>query len=307
MRVFDLHCDTITECYDRRLSLRDNRELHIALERGRKYDPWVQCFAVWISDTLRGQAAVRYFDRAASFLRQEAEKNQEEITICINKEDFNKLDNKCGAVLTVEGGAVLAGDLDNIARLRQQGVRAMTLTWNGGCEIGDGAMVRHPSGLTPFGRQAIPLLEENNIVVDVSHASDPLFDDVAALAKRPFIATHSNSRGVCDHPRNLTDRQFGIIRDRGGLVGLNLYRDFLREDGHATLDDVFRHVYHFLELGGEGTLAMGTDFDGCDVLEAVSGIQDLTMLAEYFYTQGLQTRLIDRIVSENAKDFFDSL
>ena len=307
MRLFDLHCDTITECYNRRLALGDNRELHIALDRGGRFATWVQCFAVWIPDTLRGQAAVRFFDAVTSFLRQETQKNAEKITICINKEDINNLDRCCGAVLTVEGGAVLAGNLDNIAHLHQQGVRALTLTWNGSCEIGDGAQVRQPGGLTAFGRQAIPLLEENGIVVDVSHASDPLFEDVAALAQKPFIATHSNSRAVCDHPRNLTDHQFGIIRDRGGLVGINLFREFLRADGRATLDDVFRHVYHFLELGGEHTLALGTDFDGCDVLEAVSGIQDLEILGEYFYKHGLDTGLIDQIFYQNAKDFWDSL
>ena len=133
MRLFDLHCDTIIECYNRRLSLGENRELHIALDRGRRYDPWIQCFAVWIPDTLRGQAAVRFLDAVAAFLRQEQLKQQKEITICINKEDFNNVDNRCGAVLRVEGGAVLAGNLANIAHLHQQGVRALTLTWNGSC------------------------------------------------------------------------------------------------------------------------------------------------------------------------------
>lgn len=307
MRVFDLHCDTITECCKRGLSLRENQELHISLERGLRYTPWCQCFAIWIPDALRGQAALRFFDAVVAYFQQTGNENHHDITICINKEDFNESERGCNAILTVEGGAVLAGDLANVARLQAAGVRALTLTWNGSNEIGDGAMVRSPRGLTEFGRQVIPALERHGILVDVSHASDPMFYDVASLAEKPFIATHSNARAVCDHPRNLTDEQFKIIRERGGLVGLNLHCWFLQEDGNATFDDAFRHVYHFLSLGGEKTLALGTDFDGAEILKDVGDIRNLEDLGGYFYKQGLKTVLIDQIFYQNAKDFFDSL
>lgn len=306
MRIFDLHCDTITECYHRRLSLQNNRELHIALDRGQRFAPWYQCYAIWIPDDLRGQAAVRFFEKVAAYFQQSVA-NAKNITICTNKEDFNKMENQTNAILTVEGGAVLAGDLSNIERLRKHGVRALTLTWNGSCEIGDGAMVDAPKGLTAFGRQVIPELEKNNIVVDVSHASEPLFYDVAELAQKPFIATHSNAKSLCAHPRNLSDQQFEIIRDRGGLVGLNLHRWFLKENGDATLEDVFRHVYHFLALGGEHTVALGTDFDGAEILDFIRDIQYLEEIAECFSKYGLSDSTIDRIFYQNAKDFFDSL
>ncbi len=307
MKLFDLHCDTITECWRRGLSLQENRELHISLARGLRYTPWFQCFAIWIPDELRGQAAVDFFMGAASYVQRAAAVCGKNITVCRKKEDFNEKDNCCNALLTVEGGAVLAGDLANVALLERAGVKALTLTWNGGNEIGDGAMAPAPKGLTAFGRQVIPALEQSGIVVDVSHASDPLFYDVAALAQKPIIATHSNARAVCGHPRNLTDAQFQIIRERGGLVGLNLHRWFLREDGAAAFDDVFRHVYHFLSLGGETTLALGTDFDGAEVLAPVGGIEGLEALGEYFYKRGLGSVLIDRIFYQNAKEFFDSL
>jgi membrane dipeptidase len=143
--------------------------------------------------------------------------------------------------------------------------------------------------------------------VDVSHASDPLFYDVAALAKKPIIATHSNARQICSHPRNLTDEQFAFIRDRGGLVGLNLHRWFVREDGQATLDDLFRHVYHFLSLGGEETLCLGTDFDGADVVPEIKNLTEMTHLYDYFCKMRLPEDIIDRIFYKNGKDFMDSL
>lgn len=309
MKLFDLHCDTITECYNRRLSLRDNRALYISLERGSPLEQWAQCFAVWIPDELRGQAAIDYFDRVSSSFFKESEANSEYITICRNSEDFYESEKKktCGAFLTVEGGAVLAGDLNHIPYLQSRGVKMLTLTWNGSCELGDGAMVERPKGLTEFGKAAIPSLEAHDILIDVSHASDPLFYDVAARARKPFLASHSNSRKVCDHPRNLTDEQFVEICKRGGVVGLNLHRWFLKENGEATLDDVFRHAYHFLSLGGEKALALGTDFDGAEVLPSIMGIENLHSLADYFSKMGLSDTLIQQIFFKNAKEFLESL
>lgn len=309
MRLFDLHCDTITECCTRELPLKENRELHLSLERGKPYYPWVQCFAVWMPDELRGEKAVAYFDRIAAYFRKEMEANQQNITFCITSADIDKSEKqrKAAAILTVEGGSVLAGDLSRVAFLRNHGVRCLTLTWNGACEIGDGVMVPNAKGLTTFGRQVIPELEQNGIIVDVSHASEPLFYDVAELARKPFIATHSNAKAVCNHPRNLTDEQFKIIRDRGGLVGLNFYGAFLREDGTANFDDAFRHVYHFLSLGGEKTLAIGSDFDGAEMMDQMDGIEKVEALAEHFYKRGLKETLIDRIFYQNAKEFLDFL
>lgn len=309
MRLFDLHCDTLTECTTRSLSLEDNGELHISLDRGSGFSPWVQCFAVFIPDELRGEAAVRYFVKNAEYLRKQAEQTPKKLRLCKTKENLKTAEKTgaCGGILTVEGGAVLAGDLSNIELLKRYGVRALTLTWNGSCEIGDGAMVRHPKGLTPFGKQAVPALENAGILLDVSHASDPLFYDVMAISKKPVIATHSNARAVCGHPRNLTDEQFLMIKENGGLVGLNLHRWFLQEDGEATLEDCFSHVYHFLSLGGENTLAMGTDFDGAEILPQVREIRDLMRLADCFSRMGLSDEIIGKIFWKNAADFAESL
>ena len=309
MNLFDLHCDTLTECTNRSLSLENNRELHISLDRGRHFDPWVQCFAVFIPDELRGEAAVSCFVKNAEHLQKQAERTPEKLRLCRTKEDLRAAAESgvCGGIITVEGGAVLAGDLANIELLRQYGVRALTLTWNGGCEIGDGAMVKHPKGLTPFGKQAVPSLENAGVLLDVSHASDPLFYDVMALARKPVIATHSNARAVCAHPRNLTDEQFLMIKENGGLVGLNLHRWFLKEDGEAAPEDCFRHVYHFLSLGGEDTLAMGTDFDGAEILPEIREIGDLDRLADCFSRMGLSDETIGKIFWKNAADFAESL
>ena len=239
MRYFDLHCDTLVACLDQNKSLIDN-DLHVSVKKGDRFAPYVQCAAVWLPDSVRGAAALQYFDRHAAYFRKMAETGA--FTVLETGEDLEKLGNKQGTafILTVEGGSAVAGDLKNIHHLRENGVRVMTLTWNGSNEIGSGVMSGDKFGLTPFGKLAVKEMEKEGIVIDVSHASEALFYDVAENTERPFIATHSNSKVLCKHPRNLTDDQFRIICNRGGLVGLNYFKAFLNDDpAKADIEDLF--------------------------------------------------------------------
>ena len=215
MKLFDLHCDSLYRGYTENQPLGENR-FHLDLKRGKRLDRWSQCFAVWIPDELRGKAAMTVFDGCCEKFRRELAPYR--------SETFSP-------VLTVEGGAVLGGKLANLEKLADRGVKMMTLTWNGENELGGGADTA--LGLTPFGREALKEMERLSIVADVSHASDALFYDVAEIAEKPIVASHSNARAVCPHRRNLTDRQFQILRDKGGLVGLNFCVHFLREDSNA--------------------------------------------------------------------------
>lgn len=201
----------------------------------------------------------------------------------------------------------MAGSFEKIAYLADCGVKVLTLTWNGNCEIGDGAMVENPHGLTQFGKKAISELERCGIVIDVSHASEPLFYDVAQQSTKPFIATHSNARKICKHQRNLTDEQFTIIKNRGGLVGLNFYPNFLNDKNVANFDDILCHAEHFLSLGGEKVLAIGSDFDGATMPNGISGIESVEELANYFLKHNYSQELVDAIFFQNAYNFFVSL
>ena len=223
MKLFDLHCDSLYRGYTENQPLGENR-FHLDLKRGKRLERWSQCFAVWIPDELRGKAAMALFDGCCEKFRRELAPYR--------SETFSP-------VLTVEGGAVLGGKLANLEKLADRGVKMMTLTWNGENELGGGADTA--LGLTPFGREALKEMERLSIVADVSHASDALFYDVAEIAEKPIVASHSNARAVCPHRRNLTDRQFQILRDKGGLVGLNFCVHFLREDSNAHFEDLLRH------------------------------------------------------------------
>lgn len=308
MNYFDLHCDTISDCCHKGEPLY-NGNLQISLARGKNYAPWFQCFALWIPDEKRGKPAMDYFDSLYACFQREIGKNADSVVFCKTAADFETVreQKKIGAILTVEGGAAAGGSLERLRYLADCGVKAITLTWNAPSEFGDGAGVPSPKGITEFGRLAVKEMERLHIAVDVSHASEKLFYDVADCTEQPFIATHSNARALCGHPRNLTDGQFKIIRDRGGLVGVNFVPEFLNTSGKAGITDFLRHIDYFLSLGGEHCLAFGSDFDGTDLPEGITGVESVETIAERMLRQNYKESLVNKILFENAYQFFLSL
>ena len=303
MRYFDLHCDTLGECTVKNLPLRDNKELQLSLERGRGFSAWFQCFAAWIPDT--ESHPLEYFRRVVQRRRKEEAQNQDGLQFCSKVNDLysTNQEKKCGGIFTVEGASVLEGRLETLDELAENDVKVITLTWNAANEIGGG--VQEPGGLTPFGQKVLQRMEELHILPDVSHASEALFWDVLEHTQGPMLATHSNAKSLCSHPRNLTDKQFLALKQRGGLVGLNFYPVFLADSGNASAVDILRHAEHFLSLGGEDCLAMGSDFDGAATPEGITGIESIERLAELFAQHGYSDALIDRIFYQNSFRFFE--
>lgn len=310
MRLFDLHCDTITAGNRQTgelVPLRENHQ-HICLEKARTFGGWVQCFAVFIPDSCRGADAVAYFRRYADHFARQMAENKDLILPCAAPGDLDKAESagKFGGVLTVEGAAGLGGDLSNLEDWARRGVRMCTLTWNGENELGRGVRAPGTGGLTAFGKEAVSKMEELGIVVDISHASPELFWDVARMAKKPFAASHSNAKALCGHPRNLTDEQFIAISESGGLVGLNDCPAFLRDGpDKAEMDDLLRHAEHFLKLpGGERVLAIGGDLDGTDLPgDMQDGLSAMPRVYERF-AGAFGKELADRIFYDNAARFF---
>lgn len=303
MRFFDLHCDTLYRMTLENKEIYKN-DLHVNLKRAEKY---LSCFAIWIPDSIRNMNAEIFFDKAVCKLKEQELLYCDLFNVCKNSKDLeNFKNNKCknsGIILTVEGGAVLNSKLERIKILKDAGVKILTLTWNGSCEFGDGILVENASGLTNFGIKAVQMLEESGIIIDVSHASEQLFYDVCDYSKKPFIATHSNSKKICNNKRNLTDEQFKKIAERGGLVGITFCKEFLSERSKVDFDDILKHVYHFLELGGEKTISIGSDFDGAEVPDCLSSIECVENLYEYFLSKRFSKNLVDDIFFNNAYEF----
>lgn len=310
IEVIDLHCDTLTRCADHGLDLSDN-SLHLSLNKLPKDIRLCQCMAVFIPDTLRGAEAESYFNCVYGYFLSQMKKYEAETSWITDISEIGKgFPDKAGkrfaAVLTVEGGAVLSGKLQNIKRLYDLGVRMMTLTWNAENEICGG--VDTALGFTDFGRKTVKEMERLGMAVDVSHLSDKGFYELCGFASKPFVASHSNSRKICNHRRNLTDEMFAEIVKRGGLVGLNYYENFIKEDGESiSVDDLLRHVHHFLELGGEDTLALGSDFDGADIPEYINGVNKLDFLINSIKRSGIPEAVTEKIIYKNAAKYFTKI
>ena len=306
--IIDLHCDTLTRdmwaAQPPGCGPLDNPAHHIVLSKMPQNTRWVQCFAIFVPDNYRGQDAIDFFDRYRAVFDQQMAEHGNQIAPCRSFADMEQtLDNgKFAAVLTVEGGAVLAGQPERVQALRDAGVRMLTLTWNGPNELGSG----HDSsmGLTACGREAVAELERCGVLVDVSHLNDRGFEDLLSVAKKPFVASHSNARTVCGHRRNLPDAFIREIAARGGLIGLNYSRDFLSDSGRGSLDDLYRHVCRFLELDAGSCLALGSDFDGTDVHPDLDSVEKSLSICNYLTGHGIPEDTADGILFGNAWRFF---
>lgn len=304
MRLFDLHCDTLYECAKKKIDLAVNR-LQLSVDRGLSvFDDWVQTFAIWIPDELRGQAALEHFKYCYEYFVVQIDKYSDIIVQCKAQEDFIKYPAKCKAVLSVEGGAVLAGDIKNLDLMNGCGVKMITLTWNDQNELASGAFSEKDNGLSDFGKQAVKRMYELSILPDVSHLSDKAFYDVCSLSNKPFIATHSNLRSICQNPRNLTDDMFKQIAQRKGIVGINLYTAFVNGKEDYLLDELKQHIDKAIALGGCDALCIGTDFDGADMPTCLNKVEKMNQLHDYLLQNGMDKQLVDKIFYKNAYDFF---
>ena len=326
LRVFDLHCDTLDRlafhgdasvpggfaAHDARIpahrmaTLADN-DAHVSLARTGGF-AWCQCFAAFIPDEVRGDEAWTLFRRVQSVLERELERCGDKLAQArtIAEADAALAAGKTAAVFTVEGASFLEDDgaaEGRLDALADAGVRMVTLTWNGPNALGSGNDTSH--GLTGFGRSCVGELERRGIIVDVSHLNDAGFKDVCATARRPFAASHSNARAVCGHPRNLADWQLRELADCGGITGLNFCTQFLTDRlADPTRDDVLRHVDHVLETAGEDVLALGSDYDGCDVPSWLEPCDRIGALHELLACE-FGRDIADKVFFRNARDFFE--
>ena len=300
--VFDFHCDTalvlLGDDLNQAGSLRKNNG-HIDLERAVKLGGYAQCFACFTTDIpelVHGISPIVLFERELATIQREVDKNSDLISIAYSVDEIeeNRANGKMSAILTLEGTAGIDYNPALLEDLWAIGFRVTSLGWNEKNPL-TGSNVTG-GGLTDLGREYVKEAQRLGMRVDVSHISDEGFWDILKITEAPILATHSNSRTVHNHSRNLTDDMFRAIRETGGVAGYNACRDFTGEN--PNLDTVCDHILHFLELDPDGKhIALGGDLDGVETMpDGFEGVQSYPALAR---------KLLDRgLTEENVMDIF---
>lgn len=264
MNIIDLHCDALLKLSEGKGKLRfvDAPELETNKARLQQGKIKAQCFAIFIEPDIpsdqKFQAALEQVDY---FYKEVLGENPDMVHIR-NWTDFDQLKiGQIGAMLTLEGVDAIGNDLMKLRTLFRLGVRSVGLTWNNANLAADGAGEPRGAGLTLFGKEIVQLNNEHQVLTDVSHLCEKAFWDVIELADYP-IASHSNAKSLCNHPRNLTDEQAAAMFQKGGLIHVVYNPPFINESGDAHISDLIKHIDHFCSLGGVKQIGLGSDFDG---------------------------------------------
>ena len=314
MKVVDMHCDTILELYKARergeeISLLDN-DLHIDLKKMEAGDYFLQNFALFVD--LKGtEDPFLTCVRMADLFYQVMEENRDRISPVTTWAEIerNWKEGRMSALLTLEEGEVCQGDPALLRTLYRLGAQMMTFTWNYENSLAwpgrEGGLPETEKGLKERGFEILEEMEALGMIVDVAHLSDAGIWDVLRTAKKPFVASHSNARSLASHARNLTDEMIRAIAEKGGVIGINYYCNFLEDipEGGRQISRISRmveHMKHIRQVGGAGCIGLGSDFDGIYGEVEIGNSAGLPRLAEAMESAGFTAGEVEAVFHGNV-------
>ncbi|WP_232698684.1 dipeptidase [Brevibacillus daliensis] len=296
MKIVDTHCDALYKMQEKPdRTFADSIELQTNLKRLRAGEVYVQFFAIFIdSEVDSDQKFQKALNQIDIFHTEILAKNSSMKKITSWKDIDRLKEHEIGAVLTLEGADAFGNDIRKLRTLYQLGVRSIGLTWNNMNLCADGVGEPRGAGLTEWGKEVVHLNNQYLVFTDVSHLSERGFWDVMEIADYP-IASHSNSKVLCKHRRNLTDAQAQALFQKGGFASVVFYPHFVKDDGNAKIADVINHIEHFCSLGGVEHICLGSDFDGISTF-----VQHLEDASQY---QNLINELLKHYKEEEVRGF----
>ena len=326
MKVWDLHCDTLSELRRAekagRLKSFAQNDLHIDLEKLQKGDYLLQCFAAFVNldDPAPGADPLVTALEEIDWFKRIMAAYPDAIAPVYTAADIrrNAAAGKISGMLTIEEGACCKGSVGVLRRMYELGARMMTLTWNHENELASpqrnpgGVLVpQTEKGLTGTGFAFLAEMERLHMIVDVSHLSDKGFWDIVEHGTRPFAASHSNCRALAPHTRNLTDEMIRVMAEKGGLVGLNYCAGFLDDQPspdlcRSTTALMAKHAAHFKQVGGIEIIGLGSDFDGIGGKLELSDCSKMPLLADALRKEGFTEDEVEAIFFRNAQRFFEN-
>lgn len=310
--LIDLHCDTIWKLMDAKEEVNLEKNCFcVNMDEMKKADIMAQFFACFVDCGLfskkeQYEKGYIYVKKMIERMKSEVRKYSDEIAFAKNKKEIekNRKEGKISAVLTLEEGGVFNGKIERLDELWREGIRLVTILWNYENCIGYPNSRKQEvmcKGLKPFGFEVVERMNEMGMIIDVSHLSDGGFWDVVEISKCPIVASHSNAREICSHPRNLTDEMIRAIGENGGVIGINFYPRFLKTNGKAGVDDIVAHLNHIINVGGIECACIGTDFDGFSGESTeIEKMGQMHLLCDALKKNGIKENYIEKIWKENA-------
>jgi len=311
--VFDAHCDSLTARSPLEL-LKEGAEGHWDIPRFLKGGGAFQILSVYTPPPLAGKEAFYYALRHIELAWEMMEQSEGRLKFVLSSSDLVPEEGVVKGILALEGGSPLMGEVEALGIFYRLGLRCLTLTWNHRNELADGQGAGHyPSGLTEAGKRVLEECEKLGIVVDVSHLAEPGFWDVVEFSSGAFIASHSNFRGVCDHPRNLGERQAEAVASCNGVIGLTFVPDFVYPSSPEPvplslpekLQKFLEHALALKKVAGVNAIGLGSDFDGTKnpILPDASSYP---ILRDAFLQKGFTKEEVEKIFYGNFLRVFKS-
>lgn len=307
--VVDMHNDLITQSKNYDWS-KKHKEKHTDIPRMISGGIDVQLFAIWISPRVKNpyKKSIEY----VKLFFQRIEENKDKIGIAKKYDDIVKLNKsgKIAAILCLEGGNIIEGDIKKLEEFYQLGARYLTITWNNSLDWATAAKDKKSkeSGLSNKGRKIIQAMDSLGMIIDVSHTGEKTIDDIIEITKNPIIASHSGVYALRSHYRNLTDRQIIAIAKTGGVIGVNFCGPFLVKDKAATIKDVANHIDYIVKLVGTDHVGIGSDFDG--ILTTPIGLEDISKypaITKELVNRGYSEKDIKKILGGNFLRVFKAI
>ncbi|MCS6827609.1 MAG: dipeptidase [Caldilinea sp.] len=303
--VIDAHCDSIGDQLERGRWLGErSNEGHVDLPRLREGGVDVQFFACYVPVPYQRHGAVAHAMERLDQLHLLAERASDQFVLarCTNDILRARAEGKIAGIAGLEGAEALDASIGVLRQFYRLGVRNLGLAWNYRNAACDGvAESRTNGGLTEFGVRVVEECNRLGILLDVSHLSPAGVADVLAVSQHPVIASHSNARALCDHPRNLTDAQMEAIAAKGGVIGVTFVDAFLNSQNpaEATINDIIAHIEHILSVVGPDHVALGSDFDGCTPARGVEDVTCYPLLTQRLVERGHDVKVIRKLLGEN--------
>lgn len=304
MNFIDLHCDTALKLLsDKDAKLREN-QFSVDIMKLKAGKAKAQFFALFLEKDQCGDLKNECIDMYKRLV-SELDENQSDIVLVRNYDQYltSQSENKLGAFITIEEGGAIAGDINNLQEFYDMGIRLITLTWNFENEIGYPHCKKEyaDKGLKPFGIEVVKKMNDIGMIIDVSHLSDGGFFDVAKYSTKPFVASHSNSRAIRNHTRNLTDEMIKILSTAGGVMGINFCSGFVGKSKTTKIEDMVDHIKHIRQVGGIDCIALGSDFDGIENEVEIKDASEMGKLADSLQKNNFSYDDVEKIFYKNAE------